>query len=73
MPGRQIGKWGIIEGIRILRIREGPEEINGWEMKSVRAVRISPMIGEKDIFTISTHDQLDLNQILRVVSHWCAF
>lgn len=64
MPGRQIGKWGIIEGIRILRIREGPEEINGWEMKSVRAVRISPMIGEKDIFTISTQDQLDLNQIL---------
>lgn len=64
MPGRQTGKWGIIEGIRILRIREGPEEINGWEMKSVRAVKISPMIGEKDIFTISTQDQLDLNQIL---------
>lgn len=64
MLGRQIGKWGIIEGIRILRIREGPEEINGWEMKSVRAVKISPMIGEKDIFTISTQDQLDLNQIL---------
>ena len=31
---RQIGKWGIMEGIRILRIREGPEEINGWEMDS---------------------------------------
>lgn len=64
MLGRQIGKWGIIEGIRILRIRERPEEINGWEMKSVRAVKISPMIGKKDIFTISTQDQLNLNQIL---------
>lgn len=32
LGGRQIRKWRITEAIRILRISEGPEEIEGWEM-----------------------------------------